>query len=155
MARCRHSSQLFTDASGTLCYGGIFGTKWFQGTWEPSHQIDKPGISIAWQELFAIVIACQLWGSILCNKRLICNCNESVVKMINSKCSKVPCVMYLLCYLTLLTLKFNLYIHSKHIPGKHNEIADSISRFQLQRFKKLAPQADPSPYPIPSQLLKI
>ena len=112
MARCRHSSQLFTDASGTLCYGGIFGTKWFQGTWEPSHQIDKPGISIAWQEFFAIVIACQLWGSILCNKRLICNCNESVVKMINSKCSKVPCVMYLLCYFTLLTLKFNLYIHS-------------------------------------------
>lgn len=43
------SLQLFTDASGTIGFGVIFGSKWFQGRWERQHQLDQPGISIAWQ----------------------------------------------------------------------------------------------------------
>ena len=54
--------ELHTDASGALDYGGIFGGKWFQGKWEPRQQLGQPEISIAWQELFAIVVACHVWG---------------------------------------------------------------------------------------------
>lgn len=43
------------------------------------------------------------------------------------------------------------YIHARHILGKRNEIADSVSRFQLQQFRELAPHADLSP----CQLLSI
>lgn len=46
------SFELHTDASGKLGYGGILGQKWFQGRWETHHQLNAPGISIAWQELF-------------------------------------------------------------------------------------------------------
>ena len=53
-------------------------------------------------------------------------------------------------HLTLLTLKHNMYIHAVHIPGKHNDIADAISRFQFQRFQKLAPNADTNPCQINS-----
>ena len=63
--------------------------------------------------------------------------------------------MDLLRHLTLLTLKYNIYIRAKHIPGKYNEIADSLSRFQFQRFRLLAPQADAIPQKIPVLLLKI
>lgn len=55
------SLELYTDASGTWGFGGIFGLKWFQGSWQSHQQLGQPGISIAWQELFAIVVACHLW----------------------------------------------------------------------------------------------
>ncbi|CAB4014711.1 uncharacterized protein LOC110254160 [Paramuricea clavata] len=143
--------QLHTDASGVLGYGGIFGGKWFQGKWEPHQQLGQPEISsIAWQELFAIVVACHIWGEALQNKRIILNCdNESVVNIINSKRSRISRVMDFLRHLTLLTLKYNIYLRAKHIPGKYNEIADSLSRFQFQRFRLLMPQADVNPQKIP------
>ena len=148
--------ELNTDASGVLGYGGFFRGKWFQGKWEPHQQLGQPEISITWQELFAIVVACQIWGESLQNKRIILNCdNESVVNIVNSKRSRIPRAMDLLRHLTLLTLKYNIYIRAKHIPGKYNEIADSLSRFQFQRFRLLAPQADAIPQKIPVLLLKI
>lgn len=148
--------ELHTDASGTVGYGGIFGAKWFQGKWEPHQHLGEHEISIAWQELFAIVVACHIWGGLLKNKRIILHCdNESVVNIINSKRSRVSRVMDLLRHLTLTTLQYNIYIRAKHIPGKHNEIADSLSRFQFQRFRMLAPQADVVPHKIPDILLHI
>jgi hypothetical protein len=36
-----------------------------------------------------------------------------------------------------------------HIPLKLNEISDSLSRLQLDRFKTLAPMADEVPYRCP------
>ena len=94
-------SLLYTDASGALGYGGIFGTKWFQGKWKPHQNLGILGISIAWQELFAIVVACQIWGPFF------------ETKFINSKHSKIPVVMDLLCHLTLLTLRY-LYSCNAH-----------------------------------------
>lgn len=57
------SLQLYTDASGSIGFGGIFATQWFQGQWRGHQHLWQPGISIAWQELFALVVACHLWGS--------------------------------------------------------------------------------------------
>ncbi len=78
--------NLHTDASGSLGFRGIFGKKWFQGKWQPHQQLGQPGISIAWQELFAIVVACQIWGGLLADQRIQFHCdNEAVVSLINSK----------------------------------------------------------------------
>ena len=81
--------------------------------------------------------------------------NESVANIVNSKRSRIPRVMDLVRHLTLLTLKYNIYIQVQHIAGKRNEIADSLSRFQLKRFHMLVPYADPSPCPVPQDLLQI
>lgn len=75
--------------------------------------------------------------------------------MINSKCSKNPRVMDLLRHLTLLTLRHNIYIRATLIFGKRNEVADSPSRFQFQRFRQLAPQADINPCLVPEVMLSI
>jgi len=148
--------SLYTDASGTLGFGGIFETHWFQGSWEPHHKLGQPGISIAWQELFAIVVACHLWANCFSNRRIRFFCdNESVVNIINTKRSHIPRVMDLVRHLTLLTLRFNFYIRAEHIEGKHNDVADSLSRFQMERFRKLAPQADREPSLVPPVLLQI
>ena len=64
-------------------------------------------------------------------------------------------MMDLLRHLTLLTLHHNIYICAVHIPGKHNDIADAISRFQYQRFRNLAPDADTNPSPIPETVVTL
>ena len=42
-------------------------------------------------------------------------------------------------------------ISFKHILGHYNPIADALSRFQNQRFRKLMPHADEHHTPIPAE----
>ena len=150
------SLQLFTDASGSIGFGGIFSSRWFHGQWRAHQQLGQPGISNAWKELFALVVACHLWGSTFSNKSILFFCdNQSVAEIVNSKRSRIPRVMDLVRHLTLLTLKYNFYLKVSHIEGKRNEIADSLPRFQMARFHTLAPHADPCPCPVPQELWEI
>ena len=148
--------SLFTDASGSIGYGGYFQTRWFQGKWLPHQHLGTPGMSILWQELFAIVVACHLWGHQWISRRIKFHCdNLGVVEVINSRRSKVPRVMDLVRDLTLCTLGHNFYFQAVHIPGQHNNIADSLSRFQMERFRQLAPHFSASPDPTPACLLRL
>ena len=82
--------QLFTDASGSHGYGGYLNGEWFQAPWLPQHFLNPTmGISVDWQELFAIYIACYLWGPWWSDKHICMWCdNLPVVSIINSKRSK-------------------------------------------------------------------
>ena len=149
--------QLYTDAASTVGFGGYFNGKWFQGRW-PSHLLlDKRlGISIEWQELFPIVVACALWYPHFSGKRLQFWCdNISVVAIINSGHSKAPRVMDLVRFLVLISMKHNFLVRARHVPGAKNAIADALSRFQVQRFRELAPHADRNPCTIPPSLMTL
>ena len=79
------SLHLYTDASGSIGFGGILSSQWFNGKWRAHQQLGQSGINIAWQELFALVVACHLWGSTFSNKRILFFCdNQSVVEIVNS-----------------------------------------------------------------------
>ena len=148
--------SLYTDASGTLGFGGIFRNQWFQGKWLPHQTLDTKNISIDWQELYAIVVACYIWASVWAQKRIIFYCdNQAVVSIINSKRSKSTRIMDLVRALTLKTMKYNFYFKAIHVPGHSNDIADSISRFQQTRFRRLAPHADQQPQPLPEELFRV
>ena len=136
--------QLYTDASGSLGYGGFLAGEWFQGHWLPHHTLSqKWGISI-------------LWGPCWCGKRIFMWCdNKSVVASINSKHSKSPRVMDLIRAITLQTLKYNFAFTAIHIPGLDNSIADSLSRFQMDRFRTLAPSASPTASTIPPSAMNL
>ena len=112
--------QLYTDASGS--YGGFLAGQWFQGYWIPHHNLSKKGvISIEWQELFSIYLACILWGPCWSGKRYCMWCdNKSVVSIINSKHSKSPRVMDVVRAITLHTLAYNFTFTATHIPGLNN-----------------------------------
>ena len=145
--------HLYTDAASTVGFGGIFGTQWFQGKWQPNQTIGTPGISIDWQELYAIVVACSIWGTHWSRKKIIFYWyNQPVVEIINNKRSKSPIIMALVHTLTLITLKHSFYFKALHVAGKLNPIADSISHFQMGVFRTLAPYSDPLPQPIPEDL---
>ena len=47
------------------------------------------------------------------------------------------------------------YITAVYVEGLQNDITDSLSRFQMGRFRELAPDASPTGYPIPEYLINI
>ncbi|XP_072051535.1 uncharacterized protein [Amphiura filiformis] len=142
--------QLFTDSSGKIGFGGYFQGKWFQGKWPNAKFKNR---SIAWLEFFPILVSVVLWGEQLTGKRIMLRSdNMPVVKIINKQSSKCPQIMKLVRFFVLQCLKLNLAFCARHIPGKVNDIADALSRFQMNRFRAVAPQAEPAATPVPEFL---
>ena len=52
-----HDLFLSTDTSGSLGYGAFYADEWFNGSWSAT----KRSLSIAYKELFPIVIECHVW----------------------------------------------------------------------------------------------
>ncbi|XP_070572205.1 uncharacterized protein [Ptychodera flava] len=146
--------ELYTDASG-IGHGGYFIGHWFQERWDSNLRLDSdPALSIAFQELYPIVIAALLWGHLWARKRILFHCdNSATVHIINKGRSKSPIIMKLMRRLVILAATHHFMFHAEHIPGKLNTIADSLSRFQMQRFWDEAPHADPAPCQVPSEVM--
>ena len=80
--------------------------------------------------------------------------NDNVVHILNARTSKVPCLMHLLRSLLLAAARHSFSFSAQHIPGVTNSIADALSRFHWQDFRRLAPEAHRHPTSIPPQLLE-
>jgi hypothetical protein len=92
-------------------------------------------MSIAWRELFAVVVACRIWGDHFTGRRLMFFCdNQSVVAIVNSGTSKCPQVMCLVRSLFYIAVKFNFDIKLVHVPGIDNRAADMLSRDSVNNF---------------------
>lgn len=68
--------------------------------------------------------------------------NLGVVQAVNSKSAKSCPVVSLLQQLVLWALELNAQFVVVHVPGVSNSTADSLSRFQGERFQELAPGAE-------------
>ena len=107
-------------------------------------------------ELFPIVAALFIWGDCLRNKKLNFRCdNMSVCHILNKMTSKSELVMVLMRNLTLKCLHKNIVVKAEHVSGLNNAITDALSRFQMDRFRRLAPAADREPSKVPIQLWQI
>ena len=74
--------------------------------------------------------------------RLVFYCdNEATIHIIMKGRSKIQHIMRLMRRLTWCAAKGNFIIMAKHITGVNNDIADALSRFQMSRFRQLAPRA--------------
>ena len=71
--------------------------------------------------------------------------NKAVVDCIRSGTSKSPPVMTLLRELFFVCTGFNFTVTAAHIAGQFNCIADSLSRFRMEEFRRLAPAAQAQP----------
>ena len=131
--------EFYTDASKNfrLGFGGYFRNFWMAQKWDKKFVI-KHNPSIQYLELYAVVAAILAWGHFLQNKRFIIYCdNRSCCSMINSTTSKCRNCMVLIRLLVLKSLNCNFRVFAKHVKSKENGIADSLSRFQFDRFNKL------------------
>ena len=58
-------------------------------------------------------------------------------------------------FLALLAVRHSFSFKASSVPRKANPVADALSRFQFQRFRRLAPQADLAATPVPPDLLEV
>ena len=141
---------LYTDASGSIGYGAVYGAQWFYGTWPLSWQ----SRNIAVLELFPIVAAVEVWGSAWANKSVCFRTdNEALVPVINKQTSREPHIMDLIRRLVLTCLSFNINFMARHVPGQANILADKLSRGQVYEFRNLAPGVDVMPTQLPAHCL--
>ena len=133
---------LYTDSSanGTLGFGGVMLSqrKWIFGQW-PANFVSKYHPSIEYLELFAVVAAVVAWSEWFPNARVFVHCdNLSVVNMINQTSSSCKHCMCLIRRLVLHCLQSNVRVFALHVRGIHNNLSDSLSRLQFNRFWRLA-----------------
>lgn len=141
--------QLFTDAAASVGFGAYFQGKWVQGHWPPCILQQPP--SIAFLELFPLFVALKCWAPLLAGRKVVFNTdNFAVVHIINKKSSPCKRIMVVVRQFVLLCLEFNISFRAVHVPGKFNEIADALSRFQMSRFRVAAPLADAVMTPLPA-----
>lgn len=143
--------QVSSDASGAIGFGAYLDGLWFHGRWNPS----QLSASIAFKELYPIVIAAHVWGPNWrgLRVRFLCD-NQGVADAITKRFCSDGALGGLLRSLFLAAARHSFWVSASHVPGRLNGIADALSRFQLQRFRTLAPSASPEPTPVPAQLLE-
>ena len=97
---------------------------WFSGAWLPA-QVSQ---SIEYKELFPIVVAANLWGPLWASNWVnFLSDNCLVVEILWSGTSRVPTIMSLVRYLSLLAARNSFSFTASPVRGKSNPIADSIS----------------------------
>ena len=139
-----HHLDLFTDAAGGTGFGAYFDGHWVAGAWPEPLQVGP--LDITFMELFPIVLSLYLWGHLFSNKKVFFHCdNEAVVTIVNKQSTRSPQSMHLVRHLVSICLSRNIVFKAVHVPGLQNCIADALSRFQFNKFRSLAPQADQDP----------
>ena len=142
--------DLYTDASGALGFGAIFGQKWCYGRWPESWT----HLNIALLEFYPIVLSLFLWGHLMSNRCILFfTDNEALAHVINKQSCKDKSLMFFVRTLVSICLKFNIIFKAKHVPGVKNQLADALSRLQVLTFRQLAPDnMDLLPTVIPPHL---
>ncbi|XP_049331184.1 uncharacterized protein LOC125799168 [Astyanax mexicanus] len=147
--------HLFTDAAPSTGFGGFYDGRWFASQW-PAEFFQLPSDlrdSSALRELYPIIVAALLWGHEWTRRVIFTHSdNLAVVNAINKGRSNSLSLMPLLQRLTWHSIMHQFILKAVHIPGSSNSIADSLSRFQFQKFRTLAPLSDPHPTPVPPYL---
>ncbi|CAG2188986.1 unnamed protein product [Mytilus edulis] len=97
-----YDMELYTDASSTIGFGGYFGGKWFYSSWPTEiKNITNSKHSMAFFELYPIVVAAVLWGASWKTKKvLFWSDNMSTVQIIRTGRSKCLYIMKLMRKLT-------------------------------------------------------
>lgn len=144
---------LYTDASGSIGFGGYYKGLWFAESWPSMFSnlvVDEKEVSIAFRELYPIVVSAVLWGHMWKKQRIIFMCdNEATVAILKKGRSKSAHIMPLVRRLTLIAAQQNFVFLSKHVPGKFNSKADALSRLQINKFRRLAKEAQEFPCKVP------
>ena len=129
--------DMYSDASGTIGMGAICGSSWMYQEWNKLF-LDKCNPSIEYLELFGVTAAVLSWIHRFRNKRIILFCdNRSVVDMINMTSTSCKNCMVLIRMIVLKGLIENVRIFARHVEGKKNDLADSLSRNRIEHFHSL------------------
>lgn len=142
---------IFSDASTTIGFGATFGDEWFYGAWPGDC---GRGRNIAVLELYPIAVALFLWASDLRDGFVdVYTDNEALVYVLNSLYSKDNDLRAMLRPIARLSLKNNISVRARHIPGVNNVAPDLLSRGRVEGFRVAFPHMSGTPTAIPQPLL--
>ena len=117
----------------------FFAGHWFLGGWLEA-LANEP---IMVREMYPIAMCCFVWGKEWSNKRLLFHSdNESVVCAWKKGSCRNKSAMALIRCMLAIAARHNFILYIQHVAGINNDIADALSRFQVSRFRRLAPKAD-------------
>ena len=134
--------DMYSDASGRIGLGAICGSSWMHKNWSEEF-INNQKPSIEYLELFAVTDAVLAWIHKFKIRRIILFCDyRSVVDMINYTTSSCKNCMVLIRIIVLKGLLENVRIFARHVEGKFNGFADSLSRNKIEVLKKLCGESD-------------
>ena len=141
--------HVHTDASGKG-YGGFFGNEWFNGHFP----IDWKDVNIAIKEFVAAYLAWKLWFSHKTQLWVEFHIdNQSVVFNILNQTSHLPEIMIMLREMVLVSLHNGIHYKSTYIRSELNDIADHLSRFQVELARQKAPYLNKLPCKIKPEWL--
>ncbi|XP_069093123.1 uncharacterized protein [Pleurodeles waltl] len=133
---CEWDVQLFSDAAGAYGFGLYWEGRWCAEEW-PS-EWKHGGRSIAFLELFPLIVAVCLWGSELQHSRVLSRVdNMTVVQLVNRQSAREAGVLQLMHVFVLQCLRHDIHFIARYVPGANNDIADALSRSQWERFHGL------------------
>ena len=100
-----HKLNLFTDASGALGFGAIFGTHWCYGRWPNEWAYTN----IATLEFFPIVLSLFLWGHEMKNRCILFSTdNEALVDVITKQSFRDKILLSFVHQLVFICLHNNI-----------------------------------------------
>ena len=106
---------LYTESAQSIGCGAIYSTKWLYGVFPSSWH----SFNITFLELYPIVLAVNLWGSLWKNHCILFfTDNEALTFIINRQSSKDTDILKLVCCLVLACLHYNILFQAKHIRGQ-------------------------------------
>ena len=153
--RFNEELQLFADASGAKAngFGCVYKNQWAWGTWAHTTIFNEITPNIALLELFAIVVAVEIWAPQLAGKAIVLRSdNTATVACINSMKSEIPACQRLLKHMSLNCLHYQLFFKAVHVKGVENTLSDLLSRGKLRAFREALPSAEARPCHLPAAL---
>ena len=148
----RAQITLTSDASGSWGCGAFCEARWFQLQWSERLQPKN----IATMELLPILIASAMWGPRWRAHHILCQCdNQAVVAVLNKGSAKDLELAHILRCIFFYAAHYGFSLSASHVPGQHNRAADAQSRDSVDVFLSILPQAQPTPDPIPSEVVQM
>ena len=146
-------SEFHTDASGSWGCAALWEGHWFQLPWASCPAFASA--SIAPKELLPVVLAAGTWGHYWSGKTILCHSdNEAVVNVINTGSCKEPHLAHMMRCLFFIEATLHFTLTARHIPGKCNSDADTLSRNGMHSFLSTHPQANHLPTPLRPALVQ-
>ena len=149
-------NNVFLDAS-LVGLGGVWNNKVYQCL-VPIIDLNY-NVSIVHFEMINILLALRLWASEFNSKCLHVYCdNSAVVSILNTGKGLDPLLLAMARNIWLLVATQDIDLTVLHIPGKHNNIADLLSRWHLpgtDRNKLHSYVPDPQWQLVPTELTHI
>ena len=140
---CNADIQLFADSSGSpaLGMGCFFDGEWCQAWWRDTCIFSgnyRPNIALL--EVFAIVVAVEIWAPSLSGQSIILRSdNSTTCFFLNNIRADISAAMQLLRHVTRTCLQFQIFLKAEHIEGKLNTESNQLSRGQMADFFKKHP----------------